>query len=98
MERKPKWADKKTDELFRAILSLKTISECERFFRDLLTLNEIKEFSIRWQIACLLDKNMSFRKIAEKTKTSTTTVGRVAYWLYHGQGGYRLVLDKLKKK
>jgi uncharacterized protein YerC len=29
---------------------------------------------------------------------STTTVARVAYWLKHGEGGYRLVLKRIGLK
>ncbi len=93
-----RWTSPKTTELFKAILTLKTVKECERFFRDLLTLEEIREFVVRWQMAQMLDKGMSYREIAEKIKTSTTTVARVAHWLHYGMGGYRLVLDRLKKK
>lgn len=87
--------DKKTDSLFGAILSLKTVKEAEMFFRDLCTVEELKEMSERWQIVCLLDKRFSYREIAEKLKVSTTTVSRVAAWLNNGTGGYRLVLNKL---
>jgi TrpR-related protein YerC/YecD len=86
---------KKTNNLFEAILSLKTIKEAESFFRDLCTIDEIKEMSERWQIVQMLEKEASYREIAEKLSVSTTTVSRVALWLNNGAGGYRLVLDKL---
>lgn len=87
----------KTDDLFKAILSLKSVEEAEDFFRDLCTIDEIKAMSERWQIAKLIYKGMSYRKIAEKLGVSTTTVSRVALWLNHGEGGYESVLDKLPK-
>ena len=34
----------------------------------------------------------------ERTGASTTTVTRVAHWLRHGEGGYRLALDRLKRR
>ena len=86
--------DKKTDDLFGAILSLKTIKEAESFFRDLCTVEELKEMSERWQIVNLLDRRFSYREIADKLKVSTTTVSRVAAWLNNGTGGYRSALDK----
>ena len=52
--------DKKTDSLFSAILSLKTVKETESFFRDLCTIDEIKEMSERWQIAKMLNKKVSY--------------------------------------
>ena len=84
--------------LFAAILRLKNISEVAKFFRDLLTIGEINDFSQRWKIARLLNKGLPYCQIAQKTKTSTTTVSRVAHWLHHGMGGYRLILDRLKKR
>ena len=86
--------DKKTNNLFEAILSLKTVKEAEAFFRDLCTIDEIKEMSERWQIVKMLEKGISYREIAEKLNVSTTTVSRVALWLNNGEGGYRLVLDR----
>lgn len=91
------WKNKQTTNLFKAILKLKNIKECEKFFRDLCTLEEIKEMSKRWKAVQLLNQKLSYREIAKKTGLSTTTVARVAYWLEHGKGGYRLILKRFKK-
>ncbi|MDD5032101.1 MAG: YerC/YecD family TrpR-related protein [Patescibacteria group bacterium] len=85
----------RTDNLFKAILSLKTAKEAEAFFRDLCTIEEIKAMSERFAIARLVDQGMPYRKIAKKLKASTTTVARVASWLNNGAGGYRLILNRL---
>ncbi|MBP7859680.1 helix-turn-helix domain-containing protein [Patescibacteria group bacterium] len=86
--------NKSEDFLFSAFLKLDTKHEVASFLRDLLTEQEIEEFSIRLQIAqLLLDKKLSYRKIAEKTNTSTTTVSRVSNWLNRGCGGYKKVLS-----
>lgn len=98
MHKRWKWTNQKTDELFRAILLLKNIEECERFFRDILTLEEIREIAARWHVAKMIDEGVSYREIADKTKISTSTITRVANWLHHGMGGYRLVLSRLKQK
>ena len=87
--------NKKTDNLFKAILSLKTTKEAELFFRDLCTVEEIKDMSERWEIVRLLERGYTYRDIADKLKVSTTTVSRVASWLNNGKGGYRLMLNKL---
>ena len=44
----------------------------------------------RWQVARLLEQGLPYLEIAERTGASTTTVTRVAHWLRHGEGGYRL--------
>jgi TrpR-related protein YerC/YecD len=81
-------------KLFDAILSLKTRSELEAFFRDLCTLSELEAMAHRWEVARLLEKGLPYLEIAEKTGASTTTVTRVAHWLRHGEGGYRAALDR----
>ncbi len=89
---------KKTDDLFAAILSLKNKSECEAFFRDLCTIQELKDMSDRWQMVNLLEKDISYRDIAKSLESSTTTVARVAFWLKNGRGGYPLILKRLYSK
>lgn len=88
---------KEMDELFDVILSLKTQKEAANFFRDLLTMAELKEFSNRWQMVKLLAKGKPYLEIAQTLKVSTTTVARVAHWLNDGLGGYALALTKTKK-
>jgi TrpR-related protein YerC/YecD len=90
------WQTKETTDLFKAILKLKNVEEAEKFFRDLCTLQEIYEMSKRWQAAKLIYQGLPIREIAQKLEMSTTTVARVAHWLNHGEGGYRLVLERMK--
>jgi TrpR-related protein YerC/YecD len=83
-------------ELFDAIRLLETREETERFFRDLCTIAELEAMAHRWSVARLLDRGLSYLEIAAKTHASTTTVTRVAHWLRHGEGGYRLALERTK--
>lgn len=87
--------NKKTDDLFGAILCLKTIKEAEAFFRDLCTAKEINSLSDRWEIVRLLNKGMTYRKIAQRLEVSTTTVSRVAQWFNNGTSGYKIILNRL---
>lgn len=82
-------------ELFNAILSLETPKEAANFFRDLLTMAEIKEFANRWQIVKLLYAGESYDDIASKLKVSSATVTRVAYWLNSGFGGYKEIAKRM---
>ena len=50
------WRTSETRDLFEAILSLRTVDEAERFFRDLCTLSELEAMAHRWQVARLLDE------------------------------------------
>jgi TrpR-related protein YerC/YecD len=82
-------------ELFRAITALENPDETARFFRDLCTLGELRAMAERWQVARLVDQNVSYREISRITGASTATVTRIAHWLRYGEGGYRLLLDRL---
>jgi TrpR-related protein YerC/YecD len=84
-------------ELFEALRSLKSQQELEAFLRDLCTLGELEAMAHRWQVARLVDRGLPYTEIAEKTGASTATVTRVAHWLNHGEGGYRLAIDRAKK-
>ena len=90
------WLDKPKKDLFKAILKLKTPVESAKFFRDLCTLEELEEMGKRWQAVKLVEKGKSYREIAKTTGLSTTTITRVAHWLNHGQGGYKLALKRIK--
>lgn len=85
----------KAEDLYTAILNLKNLNEAKLFFRDLLTEDEIEEFSLRWKVAGMLDKDMPYTSIQEKTGLSSTTIARISRWLHKGKGGYRLMLDRL---
>jgi TrpR-related protein YerC/YecD len=85
------------NNLFEAILSLENTEECRQFFRDLMTIPELKSMGERFAIVNLLNQKIPYRKISEITGSSTATITRISHWLHHGEGGYRLVLDRLKK-
>jgi len=83
-----------TKELWQAIASLKTEQEVKNFFRDLCTLGELKAMTERWQVAKQVKLGIPYRNISKKTGASTATITRVAHWLHHGMGGYKLVLNR----
>ena len=93
VERHP-WQTEQLDSLLDAIWSLETRAELQDFLRDLCTLNELETLAHRWEVARLLEQGLPYLEIAERTGASTTTVTRVAHWLRHGEGGYRLALDR----
>lgn len=86
--------NKKTANLYRAILDLKTVSEAQRFFRDLLTSEEIVEFTRRWEAAQLLNDGYTYAAIIKQTGLSSRTVARISKWLYQGRNGYKLILNR----
>ncbi len=86
------------DDLADAVVSLRTRDEAQRFLRDLCTLPELEALAHRWQTALLLEQGLPYVEIAERVPTSTATVTRVAQWLRHGTGGYRIALDRARRR
>ncbi len=78
--------------LQKAFLKLTTQKQIFNFLRDLLTQDEIAEFSLRLDIASRLDKWQNYKKIEEQTWASSTTIARVAKFLNGSFGGYKSVL------
>lgn len=88
------WRTTETAELFEAILALETVDEVGRFLRDLCTLGELRDMAQRWAVVRMLDGGMHYAEISRRTGASTATITRIAAWLHHGEGGYRLLLDR----
>lgn len=82
------------EELFETVLTLKNKAECKKFFRDLCTLSELESMAERFAVAKMVNQNIPYREICKKTGSSTATITRVAHWLHHGKGGYKLVLAR----
>lgn len=93
-----KLQDELTDKLFEAILMLKNKQECYSFFEDVGTIAEIKAFAQRLEVAKMLDKGKTYREIHEQTGASEATISRVSRSLNYGADGYRLVLERLRRK
>ena len=86
------------DELAAAIRTLRTPDEIARFLRDLCTRSELEALAHRWRAARLIDQGLPYLEIAERVPTSTATVTRVAQWVRHGTGGYRVALERAKRR
>jgi TrpR-related protein YerC/YecD len=89
------WRTPAIDELCDALLALRTREEAAAFLRDICSLHELESLSHRWQAARMLDQGTPYARVAAELHASTATVTRVAHWLRHGEGGYRLVLDRI---
>ena len=89
--------DRQTDELFRSILSLESVEECYRYFEDLCTMKEIRDLGHRLEVSRLLDEGCSYMQAGEATGASSATIGRVKRCLNYGSGGYRLILNRMRK-
>ena len=98
MEYGSKLKNQFTDELFEAILEVKDLEECYRFFEDICTVKEIQALSQRLKVAKLLQENKTYTEIESMTHASTATISRVNRCLVYGSDGYKLILERLEKK
>ena len=83
------------DDMYRAILTLKTVDECKQFFDDLCTVTELQAMEQRYQVASLLNQGCIYNEILEKTGASSATISRVNRSLQYGQEGYATVFKRL---
>lgn len=81
---------------FNAVLSLRTVEECQAFFKDVCTIKELQDLTQRLQVAVLLDQGRNYQEISKQTSVSSATISRVNRCLVYGDGGYRTVLDRMK--
>ena len=89
---------KTVEQLFRAILSLETVEECDKFFEDAFTMQELESIAQRFDVACRLDEGASYVEINKETGASTATICRVSKCLNYGSGGYRIAIERSKKE
>ena len=89
--------DHLTEQLFKAVLSLQTESQCSDFFEDICTISELKAMAQRLEVARMLDAGCIYEEIVEKTGASTATISRVKRCLVYGADGYNSVMPLLRK-
>lgn len=92
----PKLRDNLTDQLCKAMLTLKDIEECYQFFEDICTVSELKALAQRLEVARMLRAGHTYEEVVERTGASTATISRVKRCLNYGADGYDTVLNRLK--
>ena len=93
-----KLRDDHVDFLFRAVLTLKTMDDCYRFFEDLCTVPELKAMSQRIVVAKMLSDKRVFNEIVASTGASTATISRVNRSLAYGCDAYQMVFDRMEQE
>ncbi len=83
------------NQLFSAILTLKTVDECYKFFEDVCTIQELVAISQRFEVATMLTQKKTYLDIAAKTGASTATISRVNRSLTYGNDGYTMVFNRM---
>lgn len=85
-------------ELFDEILKLENEGECEKFFDDLCTINELDAMLQRIKAAKMLLEDKTFQEVIKETNISSATLARVSKCIKYGDGGYASIINKKKKK
>ena len=85
----------RSEEMYRAVLTLETVEECKKFFDDLCSVTELQAMEQRFQVAELLHQGMSYNEILERTGASSATISRVNRSLQYGAEGYATVFRRL---
>ncbi|HEX6989155.1 MAG TPA: YerC/YecD family TrpR-related protein [Bacillota bacterium] len=91
----PRLRHPSVDRLFEAILSLRDVDECYRFFEDLCTVREVRAMAQRLEVARMLAEGHTYDAIVAATGMSTATISRIRRFLDYGADGYRLVLERM---
>lgn len=91
------WHTQEVDELFKAITKLESVDECYKFFEDACTINEILGMAQRLKAAKLLLGGANYNDISAATGMSSATISRVNKCIEYGNGGYKIVLDRMEE-
>lgn len=82
------------DELLQVLLSIRSPKLLKHFLTDLLTPQELKEITTRWQIVKNLAQGMPQRKIAKKLHVSISKITRGSREMLDPHGGFQMILKK----
>lgn len=93
-----KLKDANVEFLYRAVLALESMEECDRFFDDLCTVPELKALSQRLQVAKMLSDHRVYSDIVQATGASTATISRVNRSLNYGADGYDIIFERLDRE
>ena len=73
--------------LYEAVLTLKDLDECHRFFQDLCTPNELRSMEQRYYTAVCLSGGMVYSDVLANTGASSATISRVRRSMLDGGAG-----------
>lgn len=88
-------AKKQNSNMYKAILSLKDLKECQDFFEDVCSMSELHSMEQRYEVAEMLQKEKVYTEIMKATGASSATVSRVKRMLFYGTGCLGRVMKRL---
>lgn len=83
--------------MYEAILQLKDLDECCRFFDDLCAMTELRAMEQRYEVAAMLAEGKVYTDIMEKSNASSATISRVKRALNYGTGCLAEVIERVNQ-
>ena len=88
----------RNENMYKAILTLKDVDECMKFFDDLCTVSELMAMEQRYQVARCLNDGMIYNDILAETGASSATISRVNRSLSYGTGAYEKIFARMREE
>lgn len=85
-------------EFYKSLLLLRSEEELMKYLKDLMTMNELENLVNRFKTAQLLNEGYNYLEIERITGLSSATIAKVSEALKYGYDGYKLVLERNKKR
>lgn len=86
--------DLRNSNFCEAVLRLRSVDECQLFFENILSDNELKQIVRRFNVAELLYEGATYREIIKKTNAANLTISRVKRVLESDESILRKILDR----
>ena len=81
----------KIDALYRLILELESLEDCQALFDDLCTVKEIEKMAERIHAAKLLLEGKTYNQVIAQADISSATLSRVSRCVQYGKGYSRFL-------
>lgn len=78
--------EEKIEALYKVLLRLETLEDCQALFDDLCTRKEVEKMAERLQAAKLLIEGNTYNQVIAQTEISSATLSRVSRCVQYGSG------------
>ena len=78
--------EEKIEALYKVLLRLETVEDCQALFDDLCTRKEVEKMAERLQAAKLLMEGNTYNQVMAQADISSATLSRVSRCVQYGKG------------
>ena len=83
--------EEKIEALYKVLLRLETVEDCQALFDDLCTRKEVEKMAERLQAAKLLMEGNTYNQVMAQSDISSATLSRVSQCVQYGKGYSKLL-------